>query len=143
VSDLGVYHYVDRQTQSQVYSRSRRVTLTICSISENRAILNPLRYPIYSFCIFSHKIIRWLLAFWLLGMVATSAVLTLSNDFAPHAHILYAHLVFYALALIGILAARTRLRKISVLSVPMAICPVSMAYLKGVLRFTAADPPTS
>ena len=35
-----------------------------------RALLNPLRYPGYAFALWSHKILRWLSPFAILGVIA-------------------------------------------------------------------------
>ncbi len=135
VSDLDAYDYMDGATKGQMSSRTRRVTLALNSIWHNRAMLNPFRYPGYSFSIMSHKIIRWMLGFWLIGMLITSSFLGFGQNLPLYRYVLYVQLGFYALALLGALVARTRMAKVPVLSIPMSVCVVSAAFLKGIARF--------
>jgi len=135
VSDLTAYDYMDGGTNSQIRSRERRESLSLASIWHNRALLNPFRYPRYAFSIFSHKIFRWLLGVWLLGMLAISVVLGIGYDIPLYRYILYGQVAFYGLASVGLLVAKTTLGRIPVLSVPMTICVVSLAFLKGVFGF--------
>jgi len=135
VSNLGVYDYMDGRTHKQMRSRSRRVALALTSIWHNRAILNPFRHPDYGFCIFSHKIVRWLLGFWLLGMLVTSGILG-AMVWVPLYWILFlVQLGFYLLAVLGMLLGRSRMAKIPIVSLPMAICVVSTAFLRGLVGF--------
>ena len=135
VSDLGAYDYMDGATKGQMNSRTRRVTLALNSIWHNRAMLNPFRYPGYAFSIMSHKIIRWMLGFWLIGMLITSSFLGFAQDLVLFRYAVYVQSGFYALALLGALVARTRMAKVPVLSIPMSVCVVSAAFLKGIASF--------
>jgi len=135
ISDLDAYDYMDGHAEGQMRSRSRRVAMALSSIWENRAMMNPFRYPGYSFCILSHKVIRWMLGVWLIGMLVTSGVLGLQAEIPLYAYAFYAQAGFYALAGLGALVARTRMAKVPLLSVPMSVCLVSAAFIKGIAVF--------
>ncbi len=135
ISDLDAYDYMDGPTSGQVRARTRRVTMALNSIWQSRAMLNPFRYPGYAFSIMSHKIIRWMLGFWLIGMLITSSFLGFGQDLPFFLYAFYVQSGFYALAILGALVARTRMAKVPVLSIPMSVCVISAAFLKGIADF--------
>jgi len=135
ISDLDAYDYMDGATKGQMSSRTRRVTLALNSIWHNRAMLNPFRYPGYAFSIMSHKIIRWMLGFWLVGMLIASSFLGFAHGFLFFQCAVYVQAGFYGLALLGALVTRTRIAKVPLFSIPMSVCVVSAAFLKGIATF--------
>lgn len=84
-------------SQRAEFSRKARTFLRgLTALFGNVGLLNPLRFPAFSFILWSHKLMRWL------GPV--SLALCLVSAFAMreeplYASLLYAQLVFYALAL--------------------------------------------
>ncbi len=135
VMDVGVTDFMDGGTEAQVQSRCRRVVRALRSISHSAGALNPLRHPRTAFAIFSHKILRWLTGLWMLGMFVTSAVIWWRQDILFYEVIFYAQAAFYLLALLGALLAKTRLSKTPILSVPLAICVVAIAFIAGIIEF--------
>jgi cellulose synthase/poly-beta-1,6-N-acetylglucosamine synthase-like glycosyltransferase len=84
-------------SQRAEFSRKARTFLRgLTALFGNAALLNPLRYPTFSFILWSHKLMRWL------GPV--SLALCLVSAFAMrhqplYAFMLYAQFAFYAVAL--------------------------------------------
>ena len=84
-------------SQRAEFSRKARTFLRgLTALFGNAALLNPFRYPAFSFILWSHKLMRWL------GPV--SLALCLVSAFALrhqplYAFMLYAQLAFYAMAL--------------------------------------------
>jgi hypothetical protein len=87
-------------SQRAEFSRKARTFLRgLTALFGNAALLNPLRYPAFSFILWSHKLMRWLgpvslvlclvLAFWLRGQPV-------------YALMLYGQLAFYAVGLAAI-----------------------------------------
>ncbi|MGD9497874.1 MAG: glycosyltransferase [Armatimonadota bacterium] len=135
VSDLGAYDYMDGRTAGQVRCRSRRVTTALRAIWNNRAILNPFRYPQYCFSVLSHKVLRWLTGVWLLGAAVTNAVLMIHTQALLYDALFYLQAAFYLVALAGLLLSHTEVAKVPVFAIPMSILVVSAAFIKGVAAF--------
>jgi cellulose synthase/poly-beta-1,6-N-acetylglucosamine synthase-like glycosyltransferase len=76
-------------------------------ISEFYGLLNP-RAGFVAFALWSHKIIRWLVPFFLLCMAALSVVL--SGQHELYRVFLYLEIAFMLAALLGYILERTRLR---------------------------------
>ncbi len=135
VMDIGVTDFMDGATDNQLQSRRRRVVRALRTISHSRGILNPFRHPRTALAVFSHKILRWLVGLWMLGMFVTSAWLWWHEDILLYDVAFYGQAVFYVLALLGYLLSKTRAAKIPLLSVPLAVCVVALAFLGGIIEF--------
>lgn len=108
------------------------------------AALLPTRTGLYGFEVAFHKILRRFVAFFLLAMLASSAVLTVRNPAWWIA--LGPQLGFYALATAGGLLARTRWGRLKPLWIPYFFCLANGAAALAVLslllgvRFTTWEP---
>lgn len=119
----------------QEFERKVRTLLRgMTTLFEYRALLNPFRFPFFSFALLSHKLLRWVAPAFLLLAYATSLVL------APSPLYLAAFVgqtLFYLLGLTAwrkvagldkVLAGRVALYFISV---NVAVCAAWAAYLRG------------
>jgi cellulose synthase/poly-beta-1,6-N-acetylglucosamine synthase-like glycosyltransferase len=94
-----------------------------------RDLLNPVRFGLMSWELISHKVLRWLMPFLLLGVLVTNAVLVSS---APlYVLTLGLQVAFYLLALLG-WSLRRRRTLPSLLSVPFYFCLVNVAAALGI-----------
>jgi hypothetical protein len=75
----------------------RTVLRGITTLSSHVHLLNPLRYGFFAFELLSHKLVRWLVPFFLISLLVTSAVLALDSPLYRAAFLL--QLLFYGLAL--------------------------------------------
>ncbi|HTZ75266.1 MAG TPA: glycosyltransferase family 2 protein [Candidatus Aquilonibacter sp.] len=121
-----------RLTQNEAASMFRMKVRIIAkdfrALLRNREVLNPFRYGGISCALWSHKLLRWLVPYFLLTMFAANLFLVRAGIFSG----LFAlQIVFYALACLG-LVLRPLGRK-SVLSVPASFCLVNAASLVGTL----------
>lgn len=83
---------------SEFERRRRTVARGVRGLWSVRGLLNPLRYPLISFLLVSHKILRWGGGFVLAGLATTNALLASLPVFRE---LFIAQMVFYAAALIG------------------------------------------
>jgi len=110
----------------------------------HRALLNPFRYGAVSVSLWSHKLLRWLVPYFLLAAFAANLFL-LDRPFYRASFILQS--AFYALALLGALRSTDcepgesletgALRRMVTLlpwSLPMSFCVVNLAALLGTLK---------
>ena len=84
-------------SQRAEFSRKTRTFLRgVTALFGNTALLNPLRYPAFSFILWSHKLMRWFGPVSLLLCLGSAIAL---RDQLLYAALFYAQLLFYALAL--------------------------------------------
>jgi cellulose synthase/poly-beta-1,6-N-acetylglucosamine synthase-like glycosyltransferase len=96
-----------------------------------RSLLNPFRYGALAVGLWSHKLLRWLVPYFLLAMLA-SCVLLVSRPF--FGVVLWLQLSFYGLALFGVLRSGAGN---PFWSVPSSFCIVNLAALVGSLKCVA------
>jgi cellulose synthase/poly-beta-1,6-N-acetylglucosamine synthase-like glycosyltransferase len=112
---------------------TRRVRIATGSFRALGQIFGTPLDALTAFAFLSHKLLRWLLPFFLAGMLATSVALAVSPLYRT---VLIAQLTFYAFGLIGFLFRR-RLRGIRYVLVPYYLLAMHLAFLVGFIRFLA------
>lgn len=105
--------------------RVRVITRAMRGILYVKSLLNPLRYPFVSFQLFSHKVLRWLIPFFLVIMMASNTFL-LGHWFYNLAFGLQA--LFYLSALVGLAGDRYGI-KLRPLAIPLYFCVVNAASM--------------
>jgi|WetSurMetagenome_2_1015567.scaffolds.fasta_scaffold00012_128 glycosyltransferase involved in cell wall biosynthesis len=98
----GYYNNISDETKE--YGRKVRTVLRgISTFMKNLGLLNPFRYRLFAWQIFSHKFCRWLVPFAMLLTLTTNLMIVC---FLPFSELYYVSLilqtVFYALAITGI-----------------------------------------
>jgi len=92
-------------------------------------LMNPLKYGFFSIQFVSHKLLRWLVPFFLLGIFATNVVLW--NEHVFYRLALTAQVLFYGLAAAGYaLDGRSPLPRM--LYIPFYFCLVNFASANGI-----------
>jgi cellulose synthase/poly-beta-1,6-N-acetylglucosamine synthase-like glycosyltransferase len=109
----------------RIVNRAWRATWTL------PALLNPLRYGLFSLQLVSHKLLRWLMPLFLVGFFAVNLLLIESG--VVYRASLALHLVLYALALLGYLARGSKSLP-RALSVPYYFCLVNIASARGIIE---------
>lgn len=124
---------VSRLTQNQLEPmlamKKRIVSKDFRGLLANASALNPFRTGPVAFGLISHKLLRWLVPYFLIALFAANLALI---GQAPYAVFLGIQLAFYVLALIGFLVSRSRTR--AVWSLPLSFCLVNVAALVGTLH---------
>jgi hypothetical protein len=99
------------------------------ALMANPGILNPFRYGAVAISLWSHKLLRWLVPYFLLTLFA-------SNTFLRHVPFyrvaLLLQLIFYGTALVG-LCRRSHALPFP-FSIPMSFCIVNFAALIGIAK---------
>lgn len=95
-----------------------------------RKLFNPLSHGFVAFQLFSHKVLRWLVPFFLLGLLVTNVFL-LGIPFYNAAFI--AQVLFYSLAFGGFLLERARIR-FRPLALPLYFVTVNAAAAVAIYR---------
>jgi hypothetical protein len=72
--------YKDIQDPAKEFDRKVRTALRgMAALGRIPEVLNPIRYGLFSFQVWSHKVMRWLVPWFLLGLLCSNAVLVASN----------------------------------------------------------------
>jgi hypothetical protein len=139
VSDPDAIGYY-RNVKSHKKEFERKVRTVVRGISvfmRAKIMIDPRKYGFFAFQLFSHKLCRWLVPFWLITALATSLVLALLDRF--YAAILLVETCFYAIAAIGIIFSRL---SSSFFQDPFLLClgkPVCFVCLDSILAGRAVS----
>lgn len=91
------------ELRSEFAMRVRVALRALQAIVHMRSLLDPLRFPTVSFCLLSHKVLRYLAFLWLVSALLSNLVLAVSSPF--YRLVLALHLGVYILAVIGLRGA--------------------------------------
>lgn len=97
-----------------------------------RRLLNPARYGFYALILFSHKVLRRLVPFFLLVLLAASWLVHARHGFYLFAAV--AQTLFYALAGLGYALRRRRLGRLKFFYVPFFYCLANAAALLAIIK---------
>ncbi|VAW97934.1 Glycosyl transferase, group 2 family [hydrothermal vent metagenome] len=127
---LGFYPNI--KDESKEYQRKLRTVIRgMAAIAEKPSVLNPFKFGLFTFEVFSHKIMRWLVPWFQLALLISSAI-------AWQTHILIAiilagQIAFYLLATIGWLSKTARSN--SLIKLPFFFMQVNIAIAHAGIQF--------
>lgn len=120
---------------SMLRMKTRIISKDFRALFAHRALLDPSRHGAVALSLWSHKLLRWLVPYFLLTLMAANAALLGQ----PLFRISFAlQIGFYALALLGF--ARRTTSSSPPFSIPMSFCLVNLAALLGTLRCITGRP---
>ena len=83
------------------FNRQVRITTrTLRAIFNYKSLLNPFNYPVYSFEVFSHKLMKFMAPFWMILILLANIYLA-GMDFLFYQFALVLQLLFYLSAVVG------------------------------------------
>ena len=124
--------YRDVQDASLEYDRKMRTVIRgITAIARHPEVLSPLRMGLFAFQVWSHKIMRWGVPWFMLGFAIVT--LWLQGKGVIYSLALYAQLLFYTLALAGWLIAG--LRKNTLIKIIFFFVQTNIALAQATLQF--------
>jgi len=119
-------------SQDMFASKARIVCMDLRGLLRNRRLLNPCRYPLVSWALLSHKLLRWLVPYFLIALFGVNLLLVHQPFYR---FTLIAQVVCYALAGAGYLWQRTGRKPPLIVGIPSSFCLVNAAAAVGVARF--------
>lgn len=125
-------HYDDVADSSKEYQRKLRTVIRgITALARHPEVLNPFRYGLFAFEVLSHKVMRWLVPWFLLALFAASILL--AGKGAIYNLALVVQIAFYGLVIAahfspGVLAK-------TVAKIPYFFVQANLAIAHGTLQF--------
>lgn len=117
--------------KSMLRTKVRIISKDLRGLFVCKTILNPFRYPLYSWGLISHKLLRWLVPYFLILLLAVNALLLTQ----PLYYMTFAlQLIFYSSALTGYLWQKSDTPP-KMFGIPFSFCLVNAAALIGVAKF--------
>ena len=104
-------HYPNIKDETKEFDRKVRTILRgMAALFSNRSVLNPAKFGFFSFQIFSHKLMRWLVPWFMLLFLLSNIILL--DQHSMYALLFLGQAVFYLLAYSGHLSLKLRNSKI-------------------------------
>ena len=110
--------------------RARIVNRALGAVLRVPQALNPFRVGVFAYQLLVHKVLRWFVPFFLLGMLASSAYLSALGS-RVYLGILLLQLGFYGVALLAVVPGVRRLKPVYLASY---FCVANAAAALGVIR---------
>ena len=127
---LGFYPNIKDETKE--YSRKLRTVIRgMAALYRKAHILNPLKYGLFSIQLFSHKLMRWLVPWFMLSTLVLNILLL--NQHILYVVILLLQFIFYAIVLTGYYSPT--LRNINLIKIPYFFMQVNIAIAHASILF--------
>lgn len=136
-------YYKDIKNKKGEYARKLRTVIRgMSAVGKRPDVLNPFKFGFFAFEVWSHKIMRWLVPWFMMALLIISTLLF--SEHPIYTLIFVLQLIFYGIVLAG--AAVPALRENTIVKIPfyfvqvnMAIAHAAVAYVFG-KRITVWSP---
>ena len=138
-----VGYYPNIKDETKEFQRKVRTVLRgMAALFHDTTLLNPFKYGFFAFELISHKLMRWLVPWFMLSTLVLNLILIGEHPIYPV--ILLAQIVFYAMALSGHFSSTLRNNKVIKLAyffmqVNLAIARAMIMFITG-QRITRWEP---
>lgn len=128
--DAVAYEETTEKAGEEFKMRIRVISRGMRGLFYMKKLFNPFKFPFISFQLFSHKILRWLIPFFMIGILLSNLFL-LDRMFYKITMALQA--AFYAMAVIAWLGEKAHL-KLKIFSIPLYFSTVNIASLVSLYK---------
>lgn len=122
-------------TQSELNRRKRIITRTWNTLTNYTRLLNPFKYPRFSFQLISHKLLRWLSPVFLLLTLVSNVLLVALSSSPVYAVTLALQFLFYGLAVVGAITDRFSIDSLPYVHVPYYFLVANYGMSVGLYQF--------
>src|SRR5438876_3667486 len=126
----------NRRSDNELKMRVRIIAQTFTDLWRHRLMLNPIRSGFYAVQLLSHKVMRYLVPFFLLALLGASAIL--ASDFLFYRILLACQLAGYACGAIAWLLDRLGKRS-RLLALPQYFLLANVASLIAIFKFLRGE----
>ena len=127
---VGTYSDV-KDPHSEYRRKLRTIIRGITAIYRHPEVLNPFKMGLFAFQVWSHKILRWAVPWFMVLLFVTSLLLSVSHPI--YAIVLIAQLLFYGVVMLGHFVPRTRDH--SWVKIPYFFVQVNVAIADATIKF--------
>ena len=120
--------------KGEMKARQRITLRNLTALMRRKRLLNPLRYPLMAFGLWSHKLLRWLSPVLMLVILLSSAALAAFHPSMIYKLLLILQLVGYAFCAFGLISIFTKI-KIPVAGQLASFLLANIGFFLGVLRY--------
>lgn len=128
--DAVAYEETTEKAGEEFKMRIRVISRGMRGLFYMKKLFNPFKFPFISFQLFSHKILRWLIPFFMIGILLSNLFL-LDRTFYKITMALQA--AFYAMAAVAWLGEKAHL-KLKIFSIPLYFSTVNIASLVSLYK---------
>lgn len=126
--------YQDLKDPSKEYTRKIRTVIRgMTALSRHTDVLNPAKFGFFSFQVFAHKLMRWLVPWFLMALFVVSALIATHDIF--YGLMFLGQLVFYGLAIAAHYSERIRSNHL--IKIIYFFVQVNVALFDAACRFWA------
>lgn len=125
-------HYQDVADSSKEYQRKLRTVIRgMTAVARHPEVLNPFRHGLFAFEVLSHKLMRWLVPWFLIVLLASSVLL--AGKGGIYALALIAQIAFYGLVVVAHFSPEVRGKTLA--RIPYFFVQVNLAIAHATLQF--------
>jgi cellulose synthase/poly-beta-1,6-N-acetylglucosamine synthase-like glycosyltransferase len=124
-------HTVEGELRARVRMTARNWTGTL----SRPALLNPVRFPLTTLGLVSHKLLRWLTPFFLAILFLVNTLLVFQHQ---QIYLWAVQMAFYSAALVGWASVR-RKRPAGICAYPFSFCLANVGFLLGLLKAARSE----
>jgi cellulose synthase/poly-beta-1,6-N-acetylglucosamine synthase-like glycosyltransferase len=137
--DCFAYDVMPANARAEFRARTRMVAKNFSGTISRWRLRNVFRHPLYTWAIYSHKILRWSVPFFLLGVFISTAILIGTHPIYDLA--LALQVAFYAMAAIGWTSYRKQ-RGWPIVEKAYAFVLANAAFAFGIIKVAAGRVPS-
>ncbi|VAX13419.1 Glycosyl transferase, group 2 family [hydrothermal vent metagenome] len=125
-------YYKDIKNKKGEYARKLRTVIRgISAVMHKPDVLNPFKYGFFAFEVWSHKIMRWMVPWFLLALFVASVLLSAVHP--VYTVILILQILFYGLVFVG--AIVPGLRQNPIIKIPFYFIEVNIAIAHAMVAY--------
>jgi hypothetical protein len=129
-------YYRNVSSDAQEYHRKvRTIVRGITVFMDNLEMLNPFKYGLFAWQLFSHKLCRWLVPWFLAVALASNVVLATASPM--YAVLLFIQIGFYATA--GLVLLRGRAPRLGICKLPAYFISTNLATAAAWMKFLRGE----
>jgi cellulose synthase/poly-beta-1,6-N-acetylglucosamine synthase-like glycosyltransferase len=126
----------NNRTDKELRMRVRVITQTFTDLWRHRSMMNPFRSGFYAIQLISHKVLRYMIPIFLIGILISSAVLSFYSIL--FALLLLGQLLFYGMALLSWTLEKFNIHN-RILSLPQYFVLTNIASLMACYKFLSGE----
>lgn len=128
--DAVAYEETTEKTAEEFNMRIRVISRGMRGMLYMRKLFNPFRFPFVAFQLFSHKVLRWMVPFFMLSLFVSNLFLL---DSLPYRVTMALQAAFYGMAALAWLGEKANLR-LKVFSIPLYFSTVNIASVVSIYK---------